>query len=160
MGCSESDNNRTGRGRRWRFRYTLRGLALLILALSVLLAYVAFERHAIQRQRAALARIRKIQAEMTAKPDAWIDAPLEIEQVQLPWWLACGGERELEKVVGVSFTFGYFDEQLQPETKIGGTAIVPVGLDGGWAGSLGELPAVEETVPGQRRTDDGRTRRP
>ena len=78
-------------------------------------------------------------ATMTAKPDAWIDTPLQIEQVQLPWWLACGGEREFEKVVGVSFTFGYCDEQLEPETKIGGDELASdvLHVDGGAQGGVG-----------------------
>ena len=104
--------------RRFRFRYNLRALIALFLCISPVMGWLAHKHRQIQRERAALAEIRDIQAKMTAPMDAWINRPLDVESVQLPWWLAWDGERDFEQAVGVGFTFGWYDEQFDPETKI------------------------------------------
>lgn len=104
--------------RRLRFRYTLRTLVTLFLGVGVLMGWLGRQYRQIQRERAALTEIRDIQAKMTAPRDAWIKDPLDVENVQLPWWLAWDGERDFERVVGVGFTFGWYDEQMDPETEI------------------------------------------
>lgn len=104
--------------RRLRFRYTLRTLVALFFCVGALMGWLGRQYRQIQRERAALTEIRDIQAKMTAPMDAWINDPLDVESGQLPWWLAWDGERDFERVVGVGFTFGWYDEQLNPETEI------------------------------------------
>ena len=104
--------------RRFRFRYNLRALIAVFLCIGPIMGWLAHLHRQIQRERAALAEIRDVQAKMTAPSDAWIDDPLDVESVQLPWWLAWGGQRDVEQAVGVGFKFGWNDEQLDPETEI------------------------------------------
>jgi len=104
--------------RRFRFRYNLRALIALFLCFGPVMGWLAHLHRQVQRERAALTEIRDIQAKMTAPMDAWIDNALDVESVQLPWWLAWDGERDFEQAVGVGFKFGWYDEQLDPETEI------------------------------------------
>lgn len=107
--------------RRLRFRYTLRTLVALFFCVGAVMGWLARQHRQIQRERAALVEIRDIQAKMTAPTapmDAWIKDPLDVESVQLPWWLAWDGDRDFERVIGVGFTFGWYDEQMDPETEI------------------------------------------
>ena len=98
------------------------GLSLLALTLLLSVAAVGWwwqQRDSIERQRLALAEVKRLQQEMTEPSWHWIDSPVITQTQTLPWWLATADKSTVESVQAVSFDLRSYDDAFEEPTEIG-----------------------------------------